>query len=103
MRSIVSAVYDVKPGEVTSLRRDGDRLLWKAPSTADPMQEARAYVVYRFDKGVDVNIDNAEAIQCVTYKPEYALGAGHGHFTYVVTVLDRANNESAVGEAINVK
>ena len=84
-------------------RRDGDRLLWKAPSTADPMQEARAYVVYRFDKGVDVNIDNAEAIQCVTYKPEYALGADHGHFTYVVTVLDRANNESAAGEAINVK
>lgn len=96
-------IDDVKPGEVTSLRRDGDRLLWKAPSTADPMQEARAYVVYRFDKGVDVNINNAEAIQCVTYKPEYALGADHGHFTYVVTVLDRANNESAAGEAINVK
>ena len=44
-----------------------------------------------------------EPIQCVTYKPEYALGADHGHFTYVVTVLDRANNESAAGEAINVK
>ena len=107
-------IDDVKPGEVTSLRRDGDRPLLEGPpppapphardpSTADPMQEARAYVVYRFDKGVDVNIDNAEAIQCVTYKPEYALGADHGHFTYVVTVLDRANNESAVGEAINVK
>ena len=96
-------IDDVKPGEVTSLRRDGDRLLWKAPSTADPMQEARAYVVNRYDKGDDVNIDNAEAIQCVTYKPEYALGADHGHFTYVVTVLDRANNESAVGQAINVK
>ena len=43
------------------------------------------------------------AIKAVTYNNEYALPKEKGKFVYVVTVLDRANNESAKGTTINVK
>ena len=96
-------IDNVNPSEVTSLRRDGDRLTWKEPTTADPLQQARAYVVYRFDKGTNIDLDNSEAILGVTYKAEYPIGDSHGHYTYVVTVLDRANNESEKGTSITIK
>ena len=66
-------------------------------------KKANAFVVYRFNAGEKVCLDNAETIRTVTYSKEYALPKEKGKFVYVVTVLDRANNESAKGTTINVK
>lgn len=96
-------IDSVKPSEVTSLRLDGNRLTWEAPVTDDPLQQARAYVVYRFENGKGIDISDSEAILGVTYKAEYPIGDNHGNCTYVVTVLDRANNESEKGTSITVK
>lgn len=86
---------------MTGLQKDGNRLTWKAPATSDPMQEARAYVVYSFKEGEEIDLDKACAIRQVTYTPAYELPEG-AEGTYVVTVLDRVNNESPKGTAIKV-
>lgn len=91
------------PNEVTALRHAGNSLTWKAPVTDDPLQQARAFVVYRFEKGEDIDLNKAEAIRAVTYTPSFALPADGKEATYVVTVLDRVNNESPKGSAVTVK
>ncbi|MEG0011910.1 MAG: family 10 glycosylhydrolase [Muribaculaceae bacterium] len=87
------------PEKVEKLRankqNDKTILLWNAPKTKDPLQQARAYVVYRFDKNSGEDISDSKAIQAVTYSPQYTIPAGTtGKYTYVVTTLDRVNNES---------
>ena len=53
------------------------------------------YVVYCFGKGEKVNIGNAGNIIAITSKPFYKLPAElDGKCTFVVTVLDRMQNES---------
>ena len=78
-------------------------LKWNAPESDDIMQQARAYVVYRFVHNQGINLDDATAIRSITYEPRYSERMPKGCFTYVVTVLDRANNESVNGRKINVK
>lgn len=96
-------IDNVAPAEVKSLEKKGDKLVWTVEDTEDEMQKANTFVVYRFNAGEKVCLDNAAAIKAVTYNNEYALPKEKGKFVYVVTVLDRANNESAKGTTINVK
>lgn len=96
-------IDNVAPAEVKSLEKKGDKLVWTVEDTEDEMQKANAFVVYRFNAGEKVCLDNAAAIKTVTYSKEYALPKEKGKFVYVVTVLDRAYNESAKGTTINVK
>lgn len=98
----------VLPNEVNGLKADCNdgcvKLHWTAPHSKNEMQHARAYVVYRFEHGEAIDLENPAAIRAVTYKPEYAETICRGErFTYVVTVLDRVNNESSKGEKIDVK
>ena len=69
------------------------------------MQKAKAYVVYRFDAKSEIDLDNAAAIQTVTPQCQYIVpdGTPRGKYHYVVTVLDRVNNESTIGRAVTVK
>lgn len=90
------------PDEVTDLRRDGNTLRWKAPVTSDDMQKAKAFVVYRFAKGEAVDLNRSDAIVAVTDKEQYAVG-DETAVTYVVTCLDRCNNESLKGTALRAK
>jgi hypothetical protein len=54
------------------------------------------YVIYRFAKGEKVNLDDASKIVTITdqffYKLPYERGTEK--FTYVVTALNRIQNES---------
>ena len=99
----------VAPDEVSNLRSakvNGKNILtWKEPATDDPMQKAKAYVVYRFDAKSEIDLNNAAAIQAVTPQCQYIVpeGTPRGKYHYVVTVLDRVNNESAIGRAVTVK
>lgn len=97
-------IDNVAPEKVRNLKADGRTLNWSAPKADSPMQEARSYVVYRFAKGEKCDLENAAAIQCVTYKPEYVVPADvKGEYTYVVTALDCANNESKEGVSLKLK
>ncbi len=92
-------IDDIAPEAVENVRvsqqDDSTVITWKATKTDDALQQARSFVVYRFAKDAPVDITDSKAIIAVTYVPEYIDGSGNGdEWTYVVTALDRANNES---------
>ena len=59
------------------------------------MNAPHRFVVYSFDKGEKIDLENVEKILSITSKPFYKLPKGmSGKHTFVVTVLDRVQNES---------
>ena len=83
---------------------DGYLLFWTAPKAKTWGDEATRYVVYRFAKGEKVNTEDPSHIIAITAstwtKLPYADGSQK--YTYVVTSLDRMQNESK-GAKKNVK
>ena len=97
-------IDDKAPEAPSKIARDGNKITWEAVNTSDVYQQAKAFVVYRFEKGEKPNLNNAAAIVAVAYKPEYTIPADtKGNYTYYVTTLDRANNESNDSISIDVK
>lgn len=102
-------IDDVAPDNVSDLKlqkKNGAKILtWKAPATTDPMQVAKAFVVYRFAAGSHIDLNNAAAIVAVVPSTHYTIPADtpKGKYTYVVTALDRVNNESLSGKSVLVK
>lgn len=60
------------------------------------MNRAVQYVVYRFDRKEEVNIEDPSHIVAVTSNTFYKLPYDNGKtkYRYVVTALDRLHNES---------
>lgn len=91
---------DKAPGKVKKLKpvwtSDGYILFWTAPKAKDVMDEAVQYVVYRFDNGEKVNLDDPSHIISITRDTFYKLPYEDGKtkYRYVVTALDRLHNES---------
>ena len=75
---------------------DGYILFWTAPTFKDWKDEPVKYVVYRFNKGEKINIEDATKIVAITDRTYYKLPYVNGKqkSTYVVTALDRLQTES---------
>lgn len=75
---------------------DGYILFWRAPRGKKEMDVARQYVVYRFAKGERVNLDDVSHMIAITPNTFLKLPYEDGSqkWTYVVTALDRLQNES---------
>ena len=75
---------------------DGYILFWTAPSGKKWGDEVRQYVIYRFNKGEAVSLDDPSKIIAITKDTFYKLPYTNGQtqYTYVVTALDRMQNES---------
>ncbi len=75
---------------------DGYILFWTAPRGKAWGDIATRYVVYRFEKGEKVNVEDPSKILTVTSNTFYKLPYADGRtkYTYVVTALDRMQNES---------
>ena len=98
----------IAPAGVTGLKAKrtgkGVQLSWTAPASTDPMQQARFYVVYGFAKGEKIDTGKASAIVDVVDATSYTVAkAPRKGYTYVVTVLDRCNNESTQQAQVTVK
>ena len=78
----------------------GDKkvLFWTAPKGKEWHDVAVKYVVYRFDKGEKLNLNNPAKILAITSDTHFELpDAPHKtSFVYVVTALDRMQNESDI-------
>ena len=78
----------------------GDKkvLFWTAPKGKEWHDVAVKYVVYRFDKGEKLNLNNPAKILAITSDTHFELPeAPHKtSFVYVVTALDRMQNESDI-------
>ena len=88
------------PGKPTKLKAqwmpNGYYLFWKAPKDSKEMDKARNYVIYRFKKGERIDLFNPEHIVDITSNTCYRLpyAGGKNKYVYVVTALDRLQNES---------
>lgn len=89
------------PEKVKGIRlledEEGYMLLWltKKKSAADAMNAPHRFVVYCFDAGEKVDINNPAKIMEITGKSYLRLPKDmKGKYTFVVTVLDRMQNES---------
>ena len=88
------------PNKVRKLKpvwtADGYILFWTAPKGKDWDDVAHKYVVYRFAPGEKVRTDDPSKIVAITESTYYKLPYDNGKvkYTYVVTALDRMQNES---------
>lgn len=75
---------------------DGPVLFWTAPKGKKEMNSAKRYVVYRFGKSQRVNLSDPSHIVAITTNTFLKLpyNGGTQRYTYVVTALDRLQNES---------
>lgn len=86
-----------KPRKVKPVwTEDGYILFWTAPKGKKWYDTAEKYVVYRFNKGEKVNINDASKIVCITANTFMKLPYNDGKtkYTYVVTTLNRLQSES---------
>lgn len=85
---------------------DGDNVLfWTKPKGKGWKDEAVKYVVYGFDGGEKINLSDASKIKAITTECFYKASPkdfSKSKGVYVVTALDKLNNESK-GKKINVK
>lgn len=88
------------PGKVRKLRsvwtEDGYFLFWTAPKAKSEMERAIQYVVYCFESGQKVDLENPAHIVGITRNEFFRLPYEDGKkkYRYVVTALDRLQNES---------
>lgn len=90
-------IEDRKPSAVKDLRFDGVAMSWKSPSLHNRAGDVVRYVIYRFDSEGDIDTEDASAIVGIVNTPgfeprDWTPGV------YVVTAVDRVNNESDHGK-----
>ena len=89
------------PGKVRKLMpvetSDGPVLFWTAPKGRKELDKAVQYVVYRFESGQEIDLDNPQNIVAITRRSFINLPYRDGttHYIYVVTALNRLQRESA--------
>lgn len=85
----------VKGVELIKADNGDDVLVWLTAECDDVMNAPAKYLVYRFAQGEKVNLNSMKNIVAITANTYYKIPADQkGKATYVVTVLDRLQNES---------
>ncbi len=108
LQPVMKNIDDNAPRKVKNLKdvwtADGYMLFWTAPKAKKWYDEATKYVVYRFADKESVNLNNPAKIVAITDNTYISLpyDSGKTKYTYVVTALDRMQNESA-GVKVKVK
>lgn len=87
-----------KPAKVTGLKAKGKKLKWVAPAIGSSVNDPVKYVIYQLDP-VSPGLDNA-TIVAVTPNAEYTVKSPG---FYVVSALNRVNNQSLPSQVVRVK
>ena len=89
-----------KPGAVRKMKAvwtiDGYVLFWTAPKVKSELEKPVKYCVYRFGSKEKVNLEDSSKLIEITTDPYISLPYDNGkkRYKYVVTSVDRFNNES---------
>ena len=99
LQPVMEHIDKKAPKKVRKLKAfnfDGQRVLfWTAPKGNGWQDEAVRYAVYRFDKKETVNLRDCSHLKAIVSDPFYELPANEQTpCVYVVTALDRMQNES---------
>lgn len=87
-----------KPRKVRVIwTEDGPVLCWTAPKYRSEMDRATRYAVYCFQRGEKIDLEDASRIVAITSQTMLPLSyqGGLQKYTFVVTALDRLQNESS--------
>ena len=103
LQPVMEHIDKKAPKKVRKLKHfnfDGQHvLMWLPPKGKDWKDEATRYAVYRFDKGEPETLDGAH-LKAVTANPFYEVPTTEQlPCVYVVTALDRLQNESKPAKA----
>ncbi|MBP5771312.1 MAG: family 10 glycosylhydrolase [Bacteroidaceae bacterium] len=81
---------------------DGYMLFWTAPRGKKEMDKARQYAIYCFAPGETINTEDASHLIAITSQTFLPLPYNDGtqKWTYVVTALDRLQNESKAAKKV---
>lgn len=87
---------NASPKGTATIVGDQIQLSWDAPPTAADGEDAAGYVVYKFLAGADINLNDSRAIRAIlpATQRSYSEYAGFSDYIYIITVLDRLQNES---------
>ena len=99
MQPVMEQIDKKAPKKVRKLKAlnfDGQRVLfWTQPKGEGWQDEATSYAVYRFDKNESVNLRDCSHLKAIVSDTFYELPANEQTpCVYVVTALDRMQNES---------
>jgi uncharacterized lipoprotein YddW (UPF0748 family) len=89
----------IPPAQVGNLRFKSGTISWSKLNTANEMDRAVFWVIYKFRKEESIDISNPANIADIVNVPFYKIGKERG-FKYVVTALDRLQNESKPSPAL---
>lgn len=81
------------------LKADGKKLTWNGSAAEGKASDVVRYAIYRFAPGQDVDIERADALVAVTPATTWTATAPG---RYVVTALNRVNNESPASATATV-
>ncbi len=75
----------------------GKVLFWEDSNVKDCFSQPTKYCVYLFDRKKDINLGQSSGLLKITNNPFIAIDAGKGRKKrfYVITAVDRFNNESS--------
>ena len=91
----------VLPAPVEGLRPASENSFkWKAAERKGAATDVMKYAVYRFESRVEIDIEREGALVAVTAQPEFTASQPG---VYVVTAVDRVNNESEPSAPIVVQ
>jgi hypothetical protein len=80
--------------QVSKYAMTGTILTWEAPRAKKELDRARQFVVYLFNKGEKIDLEDAEHIVAITSANTLTLPSVPNGSTFIVTALDRLHNES---------
>lgn len=100
LQPLSSRLQEHIPGKVRKVRllmtSDGNVLFWTPPASRSQMDKAYRYVVYRYEAGEQVDVDDPSHIVCITDNTFFRVGGTRSdpHVIYAVTALSRTQAES---------
>ncbi len=88
------------PAVVEDVKAKDGKITWAAGAVENKATDVVRYVVYRFDDKKVIDLENAAAIVAVVPENEF-VAKEKG--VYVITALDRVNNESPASKPVEIK
>ena len=80
--------------QVSKYAMTGTIVTWEAPRAKKELDRARQFVVYLFNKGEKIDMEDADRILAITSTNTVTIPVVPKGSTLVVTSLDRLHNES---------
>lgn len=106
LQPLYSGLDKQNPGSVVNLRITLDncklKLVWQPANAKKELEKSTYYCIYRFGLSEPIDLNNATKILQITQEPFYTVLNPKEQAKYVITALNRLNQESTPSEPIYI-